>query len=75
MTLESFKLLKGCPAVPQFLGHAERTQGEHELLPGGFVRYIVWQKVPGEPLTKEFFWSLNRSARDELRSKLRAAYE
>ncbi|OQE15800.1 hypothetical protein PENFLA_c030G02982 [Penicillium flavigenum] len=57
--LESFKLLKGCPAVPLFLGHAERTQGKHELLPGGF----------------ESFWGLNLSARDEIRSKFRAAYE
>ncbi|OQE96409.1 hypothetical protein PENNAL_c0001G01094 [Penicillium nalgiovense] len=65
--LESFKPLKDCPAVPLFLGHAERTQRDQELLPGGYV--------PGEPLTKEFFWSLNRSARDELRSKFRAAYE
>lgn len=73
--LESFKLLKGCPAVPRFLGHAERTQGEHDLVPGGYIQYIVWEKVPGKPLTGEFFWSLDRQTRDEIRSKFRIAYE
>jgi hypothetical protein len=75
--LECFKRLQGggCSAVPRFLGHAERIQGEHELLPGGYVRYIVWEKVPGEPLTEEFFWGLGDTARKDIRSKFRAAYE
>jgi len=57
--LESFKLLQsgGCSAVPRFLGHAESSQREHDLVPGGYVRYLVWEKVPGEPLTEEFFWA------------------
>ncbi|CAG8162159.1 unnamed protein product [Penicillium nalgiovense] len=45
--LESFKPLKDCPAVPLFLGHAERTQRDQELLPGGYVRYVVWQRSLG----------------------------
>ncbi|RHZ60836.1 hypothetical protein CDV55_103531 [Aspergillus turcosus] len=75
--LECFKLLQsgGCSAVPRFLGHAERIQGEHELVPGGYVRYLVWEKVPGEPLTEEFFWGLDDTARKDIRSKFRAAYE
>lgn len=73
--LESFKLLRGCPAVPQFLGHATETQGNHDLVPGGYIQYVVWEKVLGEPLTQEFFWSLDRSIRDEIRSKFCAAYK
>jgi hypothetical protein len=73
--LESFKLLKGCPGVPRFLGHAEKAQGDRDLVPGGYIQYVVWEKVPGKPLTKEFFWSLDRSARDEIREKFRATYE
>ncbi|KAG2006430.1 hypothetical protein GB937_008718 [Aspergillus fischeri] len=74
--LECFKLLQsgGCSAAPRFLGHAERIQGEHELLPGGYVRYLVWEKVPGEPMTAEFFWGLDDAGRNDIRSKFRAAY-
>lgn len=75
--LESFKLFQsgGCSAVPRFLGYAEHTQGEHDLLPGGYVRYLVWEKVLGEPLTEEFFWGLGDAARKDISSKFRAAYE
>jgi len=73
--LESFKLLRGCSAVPRFLGHAEKTQGEHDLVPGGYIRYVVWEKVPGESLTEEFFWGLDRSIRDDIREKFRAALQ
>ncbi|KAF7172632.1 hypothetical protein CNMCM5623_004786 [Aspergillus felis] len=75
--LESYTLLQsgGCSAVPRFLGHAERIQGERDLLPGGYVRYLVWEKVPGEPLTEGFFWGLDDSAREDIRSKFRAVYK
>ncbi|KAJ5301146.1 Methionine aminopeptidase 1 [Penicillium atrosanguineum] len=47
--LESFKMLQSgrCSAVPRFLGHAESTQGDDGLVPGGYIRYLVWEKVPG----------------------------
>lgn len=75
--LESFKLLqtRRCNAVPSFLGYAESTQGDDDLVPGGYIRYLVLEKVPGEPLTKEFFWSLDDTARKDIRSKFRVAYE
>ncbi|KAJ5936450.1 hypothetical protein N7454_005085 [Penicillium verhagenii] len=59
--LEAFRLLtsQGCRSVPRFYGYCERQQGEHDLVPGGFAKYIVWEKMPGEPLTEEFFWSLD----------------
>ncbi|KAJ5513455.1 hypothetical protein N7463_003007 [Penicillium fimorum] len=37
--------------------------------------YIVWDKVPGELLTKEFFWALDITARKDIRAKFRDAYE
>ncbi|KAJ5570809.1 hypothetical protein N7535_004469 [Penicillium sp. DV-2018c] len=66
--LEAFKILQnaGCGAVPRFLGHAESTQGDDDLLPGGYIKYLVWEKVPGEPLTKEFFWGLDITAREDI---------
>ncbi|KAJ6104746.1 hypothetical protein N7523_011066 [Penicillium sp. IBT 18751x] len=75
--LECFKQLRRgrCTAVPRFLGHAVSTQGDDGLLPGGYIRYLVWEKVPGEPLTAEFFWGLDGAVRKDIRDKFRAAYE
>ncbi|KAJ9193063.1 hypothetical protein DTO164E3_8028 [Paecilomyces variotii] len=75
--LEAFRLLmrQGCSSVPRFLGYCRRTQEEHELVPGGFVEYLVWQKVPGEPLTQEYFWSLDPHVREDIRAKFRVAFE
>ncbi|KAB8263302.1 hypothetical protein BDV32DRAFT_119159 [Aspergillus pseudonomiae] len=74
---EAFKLLmrQGCNSVPRFLGYDEKIQAENELIPGGYTKYLVWEKVPGESLTEEFFWSLDRSTRDDIRAKFRVAYE
>jgi hypothetical protein len=75
--LESFKKLQDgrCSVVPRFLGHAERTQEDDGLVPGGYIRYLVWEKVPGEPLTKEIFWGLDATTRQNIHSKVRAAYQ
>ncbi|KAJ5790882.1 uncharacterized protein N7518_007893 [Penicillium psychrosexuale] len=75
--LEAFKLLmsQGCSSVPRFLGYCEKTQGDHDLVPGGYVKYLVWEKVPGEPLTEEFFWSLDPLVREDIRAKFRVAFE
>lgn len=75
--LEVFRQLMRChcTAAPRLCGYAETTQDGHDLVPGGFIRYLVREKVPGEPLTEEFFWSLDLPARDTIRAKFRAAYE
>ncbi|OQE91186.1 hypothetical protein PENNAL_c0010G00260 [Penicillium nalgiovense] len=75
--LEAFRLLmsQGCSSVPRFYGYCEKQQGEHDLVPGGFVKYVVWEKVPGEPLTEEFFWSLDPGTREDIRVHFRAAFE
>ncbi|KAI2791881.1 hypothetical protein POX_c04761 [Penicillium oxalicum] len=74
---EAFKLLtrRGCSSVPRFYGYCERKQGESDLVPGGYIKFIVWEKVPGESLTREYFWSLDPTAREEIRVRFRAAYE
>jgi hypothetical protein len=74
---EAFRLLmsQGCSAVPRFLGYDESTQEEHDLVPGGYIKYLVWENVPGESLTEEFFWSLDLPTRDDIRAKFRVAFE
>jgi hypothetical protein len=73
--LESFKLLMkgGCSAVPWFHGYAEAIQNERGLLPGGYISYIAWQKVPGVPLTEQYFWILDLSARNDMIFALNSA--
>ncbi|KAJ5164895.1 uncharacterized protein N7500_006725 [Penicillium coprophilum] len=75
--LEAFKALmsQGCSSTPRLLGYCERTQGEPDLVPGGYVKYLVWEKVPGEPLTEELFWSLDPLVREDIRAKFQAAFE
>ncbi|KAJ5912150.1 uncharacterized protein N7473_001453 [Penicillium subrubescens] len=70
---EAFKQLmaQDCTAVPHYLGYQE----PHDLVPGGYIDYLVWEKVPGESLTEEFFWSLDGQTRDDIRAKFRAAFE
>ncbi|PLN75409.1 hypothetical protein BDW42DRAFT_180745 [Aspergillus taichungensis] len=75
--LETFRALmnQGCSSVPRFLGYCEKTQGEHDLVPGGYIKYLVWEKVPGESLTEEVFWSLDPLVREDIRAKFHAAFE
>lgn len=48
-------MCKGCTSVPRYLGWNKKKQEEHDLVPGGYIKYLVWEKVPGESLTQEFF--------------------
>ncbi|KAJ5135253.1 uncharacterized protein N7515_004531 [Penicillium bovifimosum] len=75
--LEAYKVLMSqyCSSVPRFLGYYEKTQGEHDLVPGGYVKYLVWEKVPGEPFTVKSFWSLGPLVRADIRAKFRTAFE
>lgn len=74
--LMAFKTLKhlACPVVPQLLGYQEGTQGDHEIVPGGYEITIVWEKVPGEPLSQDYFWSLNEQQRDSIRAEFQRVY-
>ncbi|KAJ5129436.1 uncharacterized protein N7515_005475 [Penicillium bovifimosum] len=65
----------GCKSVPSLLGYGQSVQGEQGPVPGGYITYIVWEKVPGQVLTPDVFWSFERSKRDLVRRKFRAAYE
>jgi hypothetical protein len=75
--LAAFKELKhlACPVVPQLLGYQEGTQGDNEIVPGGYEISIVWEKVPGEPLSQDYFWSLNEQQRDRIREEFRRVYQ
>ena len=44
-------------------------------MPGGYITYLVWDKVPGQSLSRELFWSFNKPKRDLIRRKFRATHE
>ena len=45
-----------------------------DIIPGGFVTYVIWKKVPGEPLDFTRFWNCTFSERDIIRGKVRQIY-
>ncbi|CAG8424807.1 unnamed protein product [Penicillium salamii] len=65
----------GCQSVPSLLGWSQSVQGEYGPVPGGYITHLIWEKVPGEILTQEFFWSLPLSRRDLIRDKFQIAYQ
>ncbi|CAI7586082.1 unnamed protein product [Penicillium palitans] len=75
-TAVALKRLKkmGCDVVPDLLGFQEETQGPDGFVPGGFITFVVWEKVAGEPLDYDEFWNMNDNMRDSIRRKFRATY-
>jgi hypothetical protein len=69
--LTTLKALKKpeCDVVPDLLSYQERKQGEDSIVPGGYITYVVWDKVPGEPLSEEEFWELDLKSRQTIRDK------
>ncbi|CAG8011589.1 unnamed protein product [Penicillium salamii] len=64
----------GCGSVPPLLGCGQSVQGGYGPVPGGYITYLVWKKVPGLVLSRELFWSFDRSERDIIRHKFHLAY-
>ena len=60
--------------TPKLLGYRAGTQDENDLVPGGYILYLVWEKVEGDPLDIQKFWNLCRGKRDVVRANLRKAY-
>ncbi|KAJ5567129.1 hypothetical protein N7535_006435 [Penicillium sp. DV-2018c] len=72
--LQHFKQ-QGCEVVPEFLGYQFAKQDREDTVPGGFVTYVIWKKVPGEPLDFTRFWNCTFSERQNIRAKFRQIYE
>lgn len=60
--------------TPQLLGWNFAQQDDTDLVPGGFIVYLVWEKVRGEPLSEEEFWSLPYDKRETIRQNVKRAY-
>lgn len=75
--LSALKSLKAmnCEVVPDLLCYQEQVQGQDGIVPGGYITYIVWDKVPGESLSPQTFWNLDLASRQEIRSQFRIVYQ
>ncbi|KAJ5808907.1 hypothetical protein N7474_010176 [Penicillium riverlandense] len=75
--LEAFKGLTetGRTATPKLLGYRIGTQDADDLVPGGYIIFLVWEKVQGEPLDEEYFWSFPYNKRRLIRDNFKKAFE
>ncbi|KAJ5193156.1 hypothetical protein N7449_004358 [Penicillium cf. viridicatum] len=64
----------GCTATPRLLGYRIGKQDANDLVPGGYIMHLVWEKVPGDPLDIDEFWSLPYNKREFIRDKFKKAY-
>jgi hypothetical protein len=64
-----------CTAVPQLLGLSEMVQVAQDYVPGGYINYIAWARVPGEPIDFDSYWEGDLKYRNEVRAIFRATYE
>jgi hypothetical protein len=66
---------KGCDVIPRLLRYQCDQQDEDDTVPGGFITYVIWEKVPGESLNIQKFWGYSFSEREEIRLKFREVYK
>jgi hypothetical protein len=64
-----------CTACPAIRHHeiTKQKDDDTELVPGGFLRYLLFEKAPGVQLDWDLFWSYEREERDAIRSAFREA--
>jgi hypothetical protein len=72
-TLKALKTLN-CDVVPDLFAYQEGQQGEDSIVPGGYITHVVWDKVPGKPLSAEEFWKLDRESRQAIRDEFRKVF-
>lgn len=64
----------GCTATPSLLVYQIGKQDEVDLVSGGYITYLVWEKVPGDPLDIEQFWMYPYKKRQKIRKSFQKAY-
>ncbi|KAI2708914.1 hypothetical protein CBS147333_3279 [Penicillium roqueforti] len=64
-----------CTVVPKLLGYQEAQQESDDIIPSGFITYVIWEKVPGVPLSKLYIWRQTPEVRDAMRKEFRRVYQ
>ncbi|KAL3462312.1 hypothetical protein BJX64DRAFT_288434 [Aspergillus heterothallicus] len=65
-----------CTAVPRIRAHecSKQDKTEDASVPGGFIYYILTDRVRGVQLSEKLFWSYTRKERDKVREAYREAW-
>jgi hypothetical protein len=63
----------GCSSTPKLFAWKHETQGDDDWVPGGYIDYILMEKLPGET---PGYWSgrMSRAERDQLRESFKKAW-
>lgn len=64
----------GCTATPKLLGYQFDSQEANDFVAGGYILYLVWEKVKGDSLDSEYFWNLPYDQREVVRHNFEKAY-
>lgn len=64
-----------CSVVPKLLGVGYHTQGPQDYVPGGYMVYVAWSRVSGEPLDIYAYWKESYTYRQEVRAAFRTTFE
>lgn len=72
--LDALMHLTDTKCTPKLLGWQYETQGPGDLIPDGYTVRFIWEKVQGEPLSSEKFWSLPYHLRETIRQNFKKAY-
>lgn len=65
----------GWDVVPELLGYQEGQQGEDCIIPCSYITFVIWDKVPGVPLSADAFWALDLKSRQAIRERFREDFQ
>ncbi|CAG8114253.1 unnamed protein product [Penicillium olsonii] len=63
-----------CTVVPKLLGVGHSKQSLEDYVPGGYMEWVAWARVPGEPLRMIPYWNRSYEYRQEVREAFRNIY-
>ncbi|KAF3385693.1 hypothetical protein DPV78_012595 [Talaromyces pinophilus] len=64
-----------CKSAPKLLNWKKEIQDDSGLVPGGFLVYLIIEKLPGIILSRARFWELSRTERDKIRDAFETSYK
>jgi hypothetical protein len=64
-----------CDAVPKLLCYHDGIQSDKDLVPGGYITRMIWDKVPGESPDPDEYRKSDLSSRQPILARFREAYE
>lgn len=64
----------GCSCTPKFYASKHETQGRHGWVPGGYLDYIVMEKLEGVPLSMSFVAKMSIEERERLKAAFKKSY-